>query len=55
MRMPFFLFVHIDNVDAAGHEFGHESQKYYDAVSKADIMIDKIFKNRSPNKRLRDG
>lgn len=39
---PKFLFVHIDHVDGAGHKFGHGSEKYYGAVSRADQLIGKI-------------
>ena len=42
-KKPGFLFVHFDNVDHTGHEFGHKTQKYYDAVSHADYQIGKII------------
>lgn len=38
-KRPRFLFVHLDNVDHAGHADGHGTQSYYDAVAKADALI----------------
>jgi predicted AlkP superfamily pyrophosphatase or phosphodiesterase len=46
--MPDFLFVHFDHVDHAGHAFGHNTDKYFEAVSKADsitgVIIDALKK-----------
>ncbi|AQR61309.1 phosphodiesterase [Brevundimonas sp. LM2] len=39
---PEFLFVHLDHVDHAGHEFGHGTPDYYASVSKADALIGAI-------------
>lgn len=36
---PAFLFVHFDHVDHAGHEYGHGTPQYYEAVTKADTLI----------------
>jgi hypothetical protein len=36
---PEFTFIHLDHVDGAGHGFGHGTQEYYEAVSKADSLI----------------
>lgn len=41
-KQPTFMFVHLDQVDHAGHHDGHGTQAYYDAVSVADKMIGKI-------------
>jgi hypothetical protein len=41
-KRPNFLFVHFDHVDHAGHEFGHGTPQYYDAVAKADTLIARI-------------
>jgi len=41
-KRPQFLFVHFDHVDHAGHEYGHGTARYYEAVSKADALINKI-------------
>lgn len=41
-KKPDFMFVHLDLVDHAGHHDGHGTQAYYDAVSVADKMIDRI-------------
>jgi len=43
-KKPDFMFVHLDNVDHAGHHDGHGTQAYYDAVGVADQMIAKIVK-----------
>ncbi len=41
-KRPAFLFVHLDNVDHAGHAYGHGTPKYYDAVAKADALIERV-------------
>lgn len=41
-KRPTFLFVHLDNVDHAGHAYGHGTPKYYAAVAKADGLVDQI-------------
>jgi len=38
-KKPDFLFIHLDHVDGAGHEFGHGTQKYYEAVGLADSLL----------------
>ncbi len=38
-RKPALTFVHLDHVDHAGHEFGHGTPQYYEAVGKADQLI----------------
>ena len=43
-KKPDFMFVHLDNVDHAGHHDGHGTQAYYDAVSVVDEQIGKIVK-----------
>ncbi|MCB1123431.1 MAG: alkaline phosphatase family protein, partial [Verrucomicrobiae bacterium] len=40
---PDFLFVHLDHVDHAGHEFGHGSPEYNEAVTKADTLIGNVL------------
>lgn len=39
---PKLGFVHLDHVDHAGHEYGHGSKEYYQAVGKSDRLIGKI-------------
>src|SRR5690348_5886083 len=39
---PLFAFIQMDHVDHAGHTYGHGSEEYYKAVSKADSLIGKI-------------
>jgi hypothetical protein len=41
-KKPGFLFVHMDHVDGAGHNAGHKTQKYYEAVGLADSYIGEI-------------
>jgi predicted AlkP superfamily pyrophosphatase or phosphodiesterase len=41
-KKPNLMFVHLDHVDHAGHHDGHGTPAYYDAVSVADQMIQKI-------------
>lgn len=36
---PDFLFIGIDETDAAGHKYGHDTQGYYDAISFYDQKI----------------
>ncbi len=38
-KRPNFLFVHFDDVDHAGHEYGHGTPQYYDSVAKIDTLI----------------
>jgi hypothetical protein len=40
---PLFTFIHLDHVDGAGHGFGHGTQEYYLAVSRADSLIGEII------------
>lgn len=39
---PNFLFVQLDHVDHAGHEYGHMTQKYFEAVELADQLAGQI-------------
>jgi hypothetical protein len=38
-KKPDFLFLHLDNVDDAGHGSGHGSPEYYKAVGLADSLL----------------
>lgn len=40
---PNFLFIHLDHVDGAGHEFGHGTEKYFSSIEQADTMIGNIY------------
>ncbi|MCZ6674987.1 MAG: alkaline phosphatase [Verrucomicrobia bacterium] len=42
-EQPDLLFVHLDHVDHAGHQDGHGSPHYYEAVTKADRLIGEIL------------
>ena len=39
---PDFLFIHLDSVDHAGHEHGHGTPQYYQAVEEADGLIGEV-------------
>jgi len=41
-KKPQFLFVHLDLVDHAGHEYGWGTPQYNQAVAKADTLIGQI-------------
>ena len=42
---PLFAFVHFDHVDHAGHEYGHGTPAYYQAVAKTDSLIGRIVES----------
>ena len=42
-KKPGLLFVHFDDVDHAGHTYGHKTQTFYDAVALADTQIGAII------------
>ncbi|SEW32455.1 alkaline phosphatase family protein [Chitinophaga arvensicola] len=42
-RKPLFAFLHMDHVDAAGHEYGHGTAAYFQAVSRADSLIGQVL------------
>ncbi len=42
-KHPELLFVHLDNVDHAGHEYGWGTREYYSAVEEADLCIGKLL------------
>jgi hypothetical protein len=44
-KKPLFAFMHLDHVDDAGHELGHGTPGYYQAVSKADSLIGIVVKS----------
>ncbi|QIS11498.1 alkaline phosphatase family protein [Nocardia arthritidis] len=39
---PDFLFVHLDQVDEAGHSHGSKSREYLDAIERVDEQVGKI-------------
>lgn len=39
---PEFLFIHLDHVDHAGHQYGHGTAEYYAAVEVADKLIGEV-------------
>jgi predicted AlkP superfamily phosphohydrolase/phosphomutase len=42
-RRPFFLFVHFNEVDRRGHQFGENSKEYNDALIAVDTWTGKII------------
>jgi arylsulfatase A-like enzyme len=40
---PDLFFVHLDNVDHAGHEYGWGTREYYSAVEEADQCLGKLL------------
>jgi predicted AlkP superfamily pyrophosphatase or phosphodiesterase len=36
---PDFIFSQLDHVDAAGHQFGHMTQEYLNAITSADSLV----------------
>lgn len=40
---PELLFIHLDHVDHAGHEYGHGTPEYYAAVEVADRLIGEVI------------
>jgi predicted AlkP superfamily pyrophosphatase or phosphodiesterase len=38
-KRPEFTFIHLDHVDGAGHDHGHGTPQYYQAVTEADRLI----------------
>jgi hypothetical protein len=43
-KSPHFTFVHFDHVDHAGHEHGHGTEAYYQAVEKADALLKQVVR-----------
>lgn len=43
-KKPLLTFIHLDHVDHAGHEFGHGTPEYYQAVEEADRYIADVVK-----------
>ena len=42
-KRPEFTFIHLDHVDGAGHDHGHGTPQYYQAVTEADRLIGLIL------------
>jgi hypothetical protein len=47
---PDFIFIQLDQVDSAGHQFGHGSEEYYAAVAEADSLIGELYQSLSQGK-----
>jgi arylsulfatase A-like enzyme len=46
-KQPEFTFIHLDHVDGAGHDHGHGTPQYYQAVVQADQLIGLILQGLS--------
>jgi predicted AlkP superfamily pyrophosphatase or phosphodiesterase len=42
-KQPDFLFLHFDHCDHAGHEYGHETSEYFEAIKVADSLTGAII------------
>lgn len=42
-KRPRYFFVHFDDVDQAGHSFGHGSETYYKAVAEVDTYVGEVL------------
>jgi predicted AlkP superfamily pyrophosphatase or phosphodiesterase len=51
-RKPALTFIHFDNVDHAGHRFGHGTAAYYHAVDVADKLIGQVLKALEDSKMM---
>lgn len=51
---PEFLFVSIDETDHAGHSSGHESEGYFNAISKYDAIIGDFVKQLEAKGMMKD-
>ena len=46
---PVFTFIHFDEPDGAGHNIGHDTPEYYEAVEIIDGLVGKILKSLEEN------
>jgi len=44
-KKPVFGFMHLDQVDDDGHDYGHGTPQYYSAVAKADSLIGLVWQS----------
>ncbi|MEA1786537.1 alkaline phosphatase family protein [Arenibacter sp. GZD96] len=42
-KKPHFTFIHLDHIDHAGHEFGHGTKEYFDAVETGDTLLGQLM------------
>src|SRR5690606_3394940 len=42
-QRPELTFIHLDHVDAAGHEAGHGTAAYLAAIAKADSLVGQVM------------
>ncbi|WP_289037554.1 alkaline phosphatase family protein [uncultured Zobellia sp.] len=42
-KRPKLTFIHFDNVDHAGHEYGHGTPHYYESVEKSDKLLKEVM------------
>ncbi|GGO65263.1 alkaline phosphatase family protein [Bowmanella pacifica] len=53
-KQPEFLFIHLDEVDGAGHHHGHKTPDYYQAISEADRLIGELVAAAAGANMLKD-
>lgn len=51
---PALTFIHFDEPDGAGHNIGHDTPEYYQAVEKIDVLIGEIIQTLDEQKMLDD-
>lgn len=51
---PALTFIHLDEPDHAGHEIGHDTPAYYEAVEKIDSLVGKVINTLEANQMMDD-
>lgn len=53
-KKPALTFIHFDEPDGAGHNIGHDTDEYYEAVEMIDGIIGKIVESLKENNMMKD-
>lgn len=53
-KKPALTFIHFSEPDGAGHNIGHDTPEYYEAVEKIDTLIGDIITTLDENNLLKD-
>ncbi|WP_420321988.1 alkaline phosphatase [Flagellimonas sp.] len=51
---PALTFIHFDQPDGAGHNIGHDTPEYYEAVEEIDALVGHVLKTLEENKMMDD-
>jgi len=51
---PAFTFIHLTHPDNEGHEIGHDTPEYYEAVEKVDALVATILQRLEEEKMMDD-